>query len=153
VAAKTLWDALPTGSKIIDLGTTLANNTISAASNEVDNGGSLDTFVFFMIQTSDSSALFDSAPTDAVPSLNIYRTVAPNNTNYEDAPVTGAAGQRHKYVTAFQVEKNTTAVRIVTTKPVLLLPFKHKFYIDNQTGQTLTAEWELHIYPANFESQ
>jgi len=148
------FQAAPTKRTAIDLGTTLANNTISAVGAEIDNSVNLDTYGWLELTTSDGTALFDTtAPDDANPTADIYWTLAPDGTNYETAPLTGGADQGGKFVTSIPLEKNTTFARVVVG-PIALPPTKMKFYLDNQNGAgTLTAEWELNLYTDNLEGQ
>lgn len=144
------WAAAPTKRVAIDLGTTLANNTMSAAGTEIANQTNLDEMAYVELTTSDSTALFDTTPpNDANPTLDIYMTRAPDGTNYEDAPLTGGADQEGKFVISIPLEKNTTTSRIVVG-PIVLPPCKFKLYADNQNGAgTLTAEWEVNLYTFN----
>ena len=155
MVAAVKWEGAPTARTAIDLGTTLANNTMSAAGTEIDNSVNLDTFGWLELTTSDQSALFDTTPpNDANPSLDIYMITAPDGTNYSGAPLTGGADQGHLYVGSFPLEKNTTFVTVAMPFPIAIPPSKFKLYADNQNGAgTLTAEWEVNIYTNNLESQ
>jgi len=148
------WEAASTARVAIDLGTTLANDTMSAVGAEIDNSTNLDTYFYAELTTSDQSALFDTTPpNDTAPTCDLYMTQAPDGTNYEDAPLTGGADQMNLFVGAFPIQKNTTSF-LTVIGPFLLPPHKLKFYLDNQNGAgTLTAEWEVNIYTNNFESQ
>lgn len=129
------WEATP--SITADILTTalnsLANNTISSASTEVDNTTGLDTE--FYLEVNFTMAVSAS---DAVPSLDIYMQKTLDGTNYETAPLTGGANQGHMFLDSVQVAAGTGAQRVVLG-PYVLPPLKVKFYIDNQTGQALAA--------------
>jgi len=148
------WETTLTKVTAIDLGTTLANDTMSAAGAAISNQTTLATIGWLELTTSDSSALFDTTPpNDSVPTADIYWTLAPDGTNYETAPLTGGANQDGKFVISIPLEKNTTCSRIVVG-PIALPPSLLKFYLDNQNGAgTLTAEWELNLWYNNLEGQ
>lgn len=152
MVAAVKWETASTDRGGIDTGATLADNTMSAASAEIDNSSNLDTMGYLELSTSDHTALFSVSPSDTVPSIDLYMTQAPDGTNYESTPVTGGADQGSKYFGSFPVEKNTTQATVVIG-PILLPPVKMKFYADNQAGQTLTAEWEVTLWTNNLESQ
>ncbi len=152
MVAAVKWETTSTDRGGIDTGATLADNTMSAASAEVDNATNLDTMGYLELSTSDHTALFSVAPDDANPSVDIYMTQAPDGTNYESIPVTGGADQGSKYIGSFPVEKNTTQATVVIG-PIALPPTKFKYYADNQSGQTLTAEWEVTLWSNNLEGQ
>lgn len=154
MVAAVKWEAASTKTTIINLGTTLADNTMSAVGAEYDNSSNLNTKAWFELTTSDASALFDTtSPDDVVPEAILYVTQAPDGSNYENAPLTGGADQEAKRVIAFPIEKNTSHSRIVVG-PIDLPPHKLKFYLDGQWGSaTLTAEWEVNLYSNNYELQ
>lgn len=143
------WEAAASGSSVLTTElNSLANNTMSAASGAYDNGTNLDIYAWFELNVT-----FGTNPSDTPPTVDLYMAKALDGTNYETAPVTGGAGQQHEFVGSFTVLANTSAQRI-TLGPVLLPPCKVKFYLDNQTGQTMAASGNtLHVYPANLESQ
>lgn len=154
MVAAVKWESASTKRTAIDLGTTLANDTMSAAGAVIDNSVNLDTYAWVELTTSDNTALFDTtAPNDANPTLDIYIVQAPNGTNYDEAPITGGTDQQQKFLIAIPLQKNTTAARIIVG-PVLLPPHKFQLYADGQWGTgTLTAEWEVNLYTNNLESQ
>ncbi len=141
------WEGALSGSEILNTGATLANNTMSAASSEVDNSSALDVYAWLELNVT-----FGTNPSDTPPTVDVYMTRALDGSNYEDAPATGGANQPHLFVGSFTVLANTSAQRIMLG-PILLPPCKVKFYCDNQTGQTMSSGWTLDIYPANLESQ
>lgn len=148
------WEGAPVKIVAIDLGTTLGDNTISAVGEVISNHTGLDMLIWLELTTSDGSALFDTTPPDdASPSLDIYRTLAIDGTNYETAPLTGGANQSGKYVCSFPLEKNTTFNRVIVG-PFLFPPSLQRYYADCQNGAgTLTAEWEVNLYHNNSETQ
>lgn len=148
------WETIPTKITAIDLGTTLADNTMSAAGAVISNHTGLDMLFWLELTTSDSTALFDTTPPDdANPAAVIYRTLAINGTTYEGAPLTGGADQSGKFVASIPLEKNTTTSRIIVG-PYLFPPSLQKYYLDCQNGAgTLTAEWELNLWYNNPETQ
>lgn len=154
MVAAVKWETTLTKVTAIDLGTTLANDTMSAAGAAISNHTTLATHFWLELTTSDSSALFDTTPpNDANPTAEIYWTLAVDGTNYEDAPLTGGANQQGKHVASIPLEKNTTFSRVVVG-PFLFPPSLMKLYLDNQNGAgTLTAEWELNLWYDNLESQ
>lgn len=143
------WEAAPAGTQVLSTElNSLANNTITAASAAYDNSANLDVYAWFELNVT-----FGTNPSDTPPMVDLYMARSLDGTNYESAPVTGGAGQQHMFVGSFQVLANTSAQR-VTLGPVLLPPCAVKFYLDNQTGQTMAASGNtLHVYPNNLESQ
>lgn len=126
----------------------LANNTLSAVSTEVNNSTGLNTYAWFEINVT-----FGVAPSDTAPTLDIYMTQAPDGTNYQSAPVTSGTDQAHLFFASVPVRKVTTAQRLVFG-PYPLPPHKCSFYVDNQTGQSMAASGNtVHIYTNNLESQ
>ena len=125
VASVIKWEGASVDRGGIDTGATLADNTMSAASAEIDNSSNLDTLYWLELTTSDDTALFSVAPDDAQPTVDIYMTQAPDGSKYESVPVTGGAQQGNKFVDSFPVEKNTTQVTVVIG-PIALPPQKLK---------------------------
>jgi len=149
MVAATKWEGTSSGTEIMTTAlNTLANNTISAASTEVDGATDLDTFMWFELNVT-----VGTAPDDAVPTFNLFKTEAPDGTNYESAPVTGGVDQAHLFLANIPVRKVTSAQRLVVG-PFPMPPHKFKVYVDNQTGQSAAASGNtLDIYVNNLESQ
>ena len=93
-----------------------------------------------------------SAPTDNRPTVDIYITERPDGSNYSSAPVTGGTDVYDQFVISIPIRKVTSAQRKVVG-PILLPPHDAKFYIDNQTGQSLGSTWTLKLFRNNSESQ
>ena len=140
-----------TTSSITEIMTTalnsLGDNTMSAASTEVNNSTGLDTLAWFELN------LASLLPAVNTPRLDLYMTQAPDGTNYEDAPLTGGANQSHLYVGSFPLTISTSA-KAVVIGPFLLPPHKLKFYLDNQANVALGSSGNtLDIIVNNYESQ
>lgn len=126
----------------------LANNTISAVSTEVDNSAGLDTFFWLELNVT-----FAVAPSDANPSVDVYATRALDGTVYETAPLTGGVDAGQTYIGSFPVQKVTSA-QVLRIGPFGFEPMKHKFLLDNQTGQAFPATGStLDIATNNLEGQ
>lgn len=152
MVAAVKWESALVDEGGIDTGATLADNTVSAASVEIAGQTNLDTIGYYELSTSDHTALFSVSPDDASPTVDLYITRAVDATNYESVPVTGGADQSNQFIGSFPVMKNTTQHTVVIG-PLSIPPCKFKFYVDNQSGQTLTAEWEVTLWSNNLESQ
>lgn len=149
MVAAVKWEASPAGAQQLSTElNSLANNTLSAGSAAYDNSANLNVYAWFELNVT-----FGTNPSDTPPMVDLYAAKSLDGTNYESAPVTGGAGQQHMFLGSFQVLANTSAQR-VTLGPVLLPPCKLKFYLDNQTGQSMASSGNtLHVYPNNLESQ
>lgn len=143
------WEATSSVTQIMTTAlNSLADNTITAASTEVDNSTGLDTYFWLELNVT-----YGTNPGDAVPTVDVYMTQAPDGTNYESAPLTGGANQGHMFVGAFPVRATTSAQRVVIG-PFAMPPHKLKFYLDNQTGQaTASSGNTLDIVTNNLEGQ
>lgn len=149
VASVVKWEALVTdrGDIITTAFNDLANNDL-AASSEIDNGTNLDTYGWIEINVT-----FGSSPNDTNPSIDIYLSIALDNTNYSTAPVTSGTNQ-DLFVCSIPVQKNTSAQRLISPRPILLPACKFKLYADNQTGVAFPSSGStLALYTANLESQ
>jgi hypothetical protein len=137
------WDGSLASTTLVSSGSALSNDTISAVSSEFDNSSTLDTMGVLEI-----AGTFGTAPSDTSPTLDIYYTIAPDGTNYSDAPLTGGADQSQTFLVSIPVRKINTAQRLSS----IMLPLpgaKLKFYVDNQTGQSLNSTWALKIFTAS----
>ena len=149
MVAKVLWAGASSVTQIMttDLNS-LANNTMSAASTVVTGQTNLDTFMWLELNVT-----FGVSPSDANPSVDLYMAQAMDGTNYDTAPLTGGANQGHLYIVSFPIAKVTAAQR-VTIGFFAAQPHTAKFYLDNQTGQTMAATANtLDIGVNNLESQ
>ena len=148
MVAAVKWEGVSTVTSIMTTAlNSLADNTMSAASTEVDNSTGLDTVAWFELN------LASLLPAVSNPRLDLYVTQAPDGTNYETAPLTGGANQRHMFVGAFPAHIVTATKRVVIG-PFLLPPHKLKFYLDNQANVALGASGNtLDIIVNNYESQ
>lgn len=124
----------------------LANDTMSAASAEYDNGTNLNTLAWFEL------VLGSLTPT-GTPRVDLYMTKELDGANYEDAPLTGGANQGHLFLGSFPLTTSTSAKRI-SIGPFLLPPCAIKFYLDNQSNVALAASGNtLKMGVDNYESQ
>lgn len=156
VASAVNWENVLSGNKVtgIDLGTTLADNTLSAEGAVITNDTGLDMLVWLELTTSDNSALFDTTPPGAGAAAVIYMVKQVDGTNYEDAPITGGAGCGGMLLATIPIRANTAGKRIAVG-PFSIPPCKFKLHLDADwnAAATLTAEWELNIYTNNPENQ
>ena len=143
------WEGTSSATEIMTTAlNSLADNTISAASTEVDNSTGLNTFMWFEL-----NAIFGTSPDDANPTVDLYIIQAPDGTNYASAPITGGVDQDHLILVNIPVRKVTSAQRLVVG-PFPAPPHKIKVYADNQTGQSMAASGNtIDIYVNNLESQ
>lgn len=143
------WEGASSATEIMTTAlNSLADNTITAASTEVNGSTALDTFMWFELNVT-----FGVAPDDNNPTVDLYVTEAPDGTNYASAPVTGGADQDQLFLDAVPVRKVTSAQRIIVG-PFPAPPHKFKVYADNQTGQSMAASGNtIDIYVNNLESQ
>lgn len=144
------WETTSTETSILTTQlNSLANNTISAASTEVANAGSLNTRGWLKLNVT-----FGSAPTDNNPTCDIYLAQDASNAEYDTAPVTGGAQQGHMLLVRIPVVKGTGAQVITVPIPGYLPPHDFKLYLDDQTGVAFPASGStLKIYTNNLEGQ
>ena len=138
------WDGTLQSTTLLSTESALADNTISAASAEVDNSSNLDTIGFIEI----SASTWATAPDDDFPTLDVYFTAAPDGTNHGNAPLTGGANQETLLAISIPIQKITSAQRIMSI--AFALPnAKLKYYADNQTGQSLGANYVIKLFSAS----
>ena len=143
------WPAISTARTLIDLGSTLATDTLSGVGGELDNATNLDKLGWLEIATS-SGNLFSTAVTRDQASFDIYMVQAPDGTNYNLAPTTGTIAQLpHLLVAVIPCAKLATIVPQILPNPIGLPPHKVKFYLYNNTDQTMQNTWELNLYTNN----
>ena len=149
MVAAVKWEGANTVTQIMTTAlNSLADNTITAASSEVDNSVNLDTFMWLELNVT-----YGTAPDDANPSVDVYMIEAPDGTDYQDDPVTSGVDQGHLFLGAFPVRKITSAQRLVVG-PFAMPPSKFKLFLDNQAGQAMAATGNtLDIAVNNLESQ
>jgi len=91
-------------------------------------------------------ANFSVAP-DANSSINLYlRPLNIQSTNDQEIP---DANFQHTYVGSFPVNDVTTAqyINIQISLPNNAASQNYEFYIENQTGQSLPAGWDIFVTP------
>ena len=91
-------------------------------------------------------ANYSSAP-DAGSVINLYlRPLNIQSTNDQDIP---DANFQHAYVGGFPVNDVTTAqyVAIEISLPNTVTSQQYEFYVENQTGQSLPAGWDIYVTP------
>ena len=79
--------------------------------------------------------------------INLYlRPLNIQSTNHQDIP---DANFTHTYVGSFPVNDVTTAqyVAIDITLPNTVTSQQYEFYVENQTGQSLPAGWDIYVTP------
>ena len=84
---------------------------------------------------------------DANSSVNLYlRTLNVESTNDGDVP---DANFQHMYVGSFPVNDVTTNqyITIDITLPNYKTSSEFEFYIENSTGQTIQASWDIYVTP------
>ena len=89
---------------------------------------------------------YTAAP-DAGSVINLYlRPLNIQSTNHQDIP---DANFLHTYVGSFPVNDVTTAqyVAIDITLPNTVTSQQYEFYVENQTGQSLPAGWDIYVTP------
>lgn len=146
------WETTSSATAVIDLGTTLASDTLSAVGSEYDNSTNLNTYAWLELQTS-TGDLFSAAVTRVNASADIYMVQAPDGTNYDNAPATADIGEfPHLYKISIPIPTETGAVP-ATVGPIILPPHKVKFYLYNNSDQTMQNTWELNLYVNNLEGQ
>lgn len=147
--AKLLWQGANAQVILEANGGALADNTIVEANDLAYDAAALDTYFWLEL-----IAAWTTTPSDSDPKVVVYIQQAPDGTNYDDAPLTGGAQQYHKQLGVFPIRKvgSSTTQRIVVG-PFLLPPHPTKFYLDNQTGQSMNSGWDLNLYRNALESQ
>jgi hypothetical protein len=137
---------------VINLDTTLATDTLSAAGSEVDNSTNLDTYGWLELGTS-TGDLFGTIVARVGATADIYMIQAPDGTNYNNAPATADITEfGNLFVISIPIPTETGVVP-QTVGPILLPPHKIKFYLYNNTDQTMQNTWELSLYTNNLETQ
>lgn len=90
---------------------------------------------------------FGTAP-DAGSSVNLYlQLLDVQSTNDQPVP---DANYQHYFVGSFPVDAGTTAQiwsTIIISLPNNASSQQYNFYIENQAGQTIDTDWDLHITP------
>jgi hypothetical protein len=80
-------------------------------------------------------------------SVNLYlRPLAVQSTNDQDVPT---ANFQHTYAGSFPVKDVTSQQfsQIIITLPNNVTSQQYNFYIENNGGQTMDSDWDLHITP------
>ena len=94
------------------------------------------------------TALIDfSVAPDANSSVNLYlRPLNTQSTNNGDVP---DANFQHMYVGSFPMNDVTTNqyITITISLPNYKTSSEYEFYIENSTGQTIQAGWDLYVTP------
>ena len=143
--------AIGTSSAVEFFGTqdTLGTSSAAVADGSFSIAGDLSTW------TNDDDAVmaavillanFSVAP-DASSSINLYlRPLAIQSTNDQEVP---DANFQHTYVGSFAVNDVTTAqyVTIEISLPNTKTSQGYEFYVENQTGQSLPAGWDIYVTP------
>ena len=136
---------------VLDLGTTLATDTLSSfdGTNELDNGTNLDKWGWFQLGTSTGN-LVGSAVSNANEFVALYMAKALDGTNYEDTPADGDEDEYpHLLIATFPIPTETVNEPIAVG-PILLPPCKVKFACYNHnTGQTMQNTWEVRCFTTN----
>ena len=94
-------------------------------------------------------ANYSVAP-DANSSLNLYlRPLNIQSTNDQDVP---DSNFQHTYVGSFPVNDVTTAqyILIEISLPNTKTSQEYEFYVENQTGQSLPAGWDIYVTPKTY---
>lgn len=92
---------------------------------------------------------FTTAPT-ANTSVNLYlRPLNIQSTNDQDVP---DANFQHVYAGSFPLNDVTTQqwCQIIITLPNNAASQQYNFYIENNGGQTMDSDWDLHITPKTY---
>jgi len=128
---------------------TLGTSSADVTNNSFSIAGDLSTW------TNDDDALmasvillvnYASAP-DVNTSVNLYlRPLNMEGTNDGDVP---DANFQHMYVGSFPTNDVTTAQYILITisLPNTKTSQEYEFYVENKTGQTLPAGWDIFVTP------
>ena len=143
--------AIDTDSAIEFFGTqdTLGTSSAAVADAAFSIAGDLSTW------TNDDDAItanvvllanYSVAP-DANSSINLYvRPLNIQSTNDQDVP---DANFQHSYVGSFPVNDVTTAqyCSINISLPNTVTSQQYEFYVENVTGQSLPAGWDIYVTP------
>lgn len=122
----------------------LADNTMSAASTELNNATNLDTHAIIEVNLGSLTPVTPGA-------IHIYMTKAPDGANHEDAPVTGGVDVPNP-VAVLPVKAGAATKRIMTGL-ITLPPYKVKFYVDNKLGAAMAASGNtLDVYTGRLAS-
>jgi hypothetical protein len=136
----TFTDRGNVASTILD---SLADATLSAASTAISNQNNLDTHALIEIN------LGSLNPT-GTPYLELYMTKAPDNTNYEEAPVI-AGTSRNTLIATLPVPTGTATKRVMTGL-ITIPPCPIRFYVGNQLNVTMAASGNtIDVYTANLQ--
>lgn len=130
-------------------GSSLTNGSRSALSAEYDNATNKHLAAIFEL----TDVSFGTAPT-AGSIIELYLLPSHDGTNYPDGSDTIIPASN--LLVGFFVLKNQTAAqrlisRGINNEHVVLPPTKFRCLIWNQAGQTLSANWDLHILPFSQE--
>lgn len=133
---------------VIDLTSTLADDALSpiADSTEFDNAaaGHLRMWGWLQLETS-SGNVFSTTPSAG--NIRIYRHIALDGTNYEDAPdATDINEQSDKHIGSFIIPSHNF-LRLAS-RPFLLMPGKQKFQIYNEAAASITANGRCRLFTA-----
>lgn len=117
----------------------LANSTVYATvSASLSNQTARDVYGWL-----EFTGAFAVAPNNSSPGLDVYSVPAQDGATFGDAiAATLAPQQEHLRLASIPVRKVTSAQR-VSSGLFPLAPFLQRMYIDNRTGQTLSAGWEI----------
>ena len=150
------WEVLPTKVTVIDLGTTLADATLSSfdSTNGYNNGTNLFQWAYFVLTTS-TGDLYTAAPTAANANARLYMARKFDGTNLENTPVTADVDEfPHLLVPeTFPIATEVTNVPLGMRTKIQLPPFELEFALYNDSGQTMGATWQVDMYPAADEIQ
>ena len=143
--------AISTGAAIEFFGTqdTLGTTSAAVADNAFSIAGDLSTWVNDDDAPQASVILlanFSVAPT-ANSSINLYlRLLDIQSTNDQDVP---DANFQHTYVGSFPLNDVTTAqyIAIDISLPNTVTSQNYEFYVENQSGQSLPAGWDIYVTP------
>jgi len=154
MVAAVKWAGASTARTLIDLDSPLTTLTLSAVGAELANQTNLDTWGWFELTTSDDSDVFASAVATAGSTVDIYMVQALDGTNYQtpDEAAIEAGEFQELRVASIPIATEINNLNAMWG-PILLPPASCKFYLYNNTDQTMTAEWELNLYTNNFETQ
>lgn len=144
--------AIGTDSAIHVFGTqdTLGTSSASVADAAFSIAGDLSTWVNDDdAPTASVTALFDwnTTPPDANSTVNLYvRMLDIQSTNDNDVP---DANFQHTYVGSFPINDVLTNqyVTIDIALPNTKSSQNYEFYIENKTGQTIQAGWDIFVTP------
>jgi len=143
--------AISTDAAIEFFGTqdTLGTSSAAVADGAYSIAGDLSTWVNDDDAPQASVVLlanFSVAP-DANSSINLYlRPLDIQSTNDQDVP---DANFQHTYVGSFPVNDVTTAqyINIQISLPNNTTSQNYEFYVENKTGQSLPAGWDIFVTP------